>query len=363
MEIFIVGGFVRDTILGLQPKDKDFVVVNASPSDIQQMIDEGFQQVGADFPVFLHPVTGDEYALARVERKIGVGYKGFETYTNQVSLKEDLSRRDLTINAMALDPNTNQIFDPFGGMSDLKSGVLRHVSDAFAEDPLRVLRVARFAARYDFRVAENTLNLMKQIVGSGELDHLSKERIWVELEKILSEKNSLIGLQILEDIGAFKSIFGISPKNDGMRVRQVMMHDAVNNVKFEQLDVMNKFIALAHPFNFSKNDFSKMRIPLHVQNGFIMFNNIVSTFDVFDLLDAETKVKFIKQIDALGETTTFADIQGVLNWETMNVALVSTLDDAIVKIKSVECSNIAAQFKNGKDIADAIFNARVTSLS
>ena len=182
MKVYLVGGAVRDTLLGLDPKDKDYVIVGATAEDVEALLAQGYQRVGADFPVFLHPETGDEYALARIERKVGAGYNGFEAYTSpDLTIEDDLRRRDLTINAMAMDPDTGEIIDPFGGQEDLKNGVLRHVSEAFAEDPLRVLRVARFKARYGFKLAPETYKLMHQLVESGELDHLTRERVWDEI--------------------------------------------------------------------------------------------------------------------------------------------------------------------------------------
>lgn len=182
MQKYIVGGFIRDTLLGLKPNDRDWVVVGETPDS---MIAAGFKQVGADFPVFLDDM-GEEHALARTERKTGKGYHGFETtYDSSVTLEDDLRRRDLTINAMAMDEDGN-IIDPFGGQEDLQEGVLRHVSEAFGEDPVRVLRVARFAARFDYSVSKPTLNLMKNLAKSGELDSLTNERVWLELEKMIS---------------------------------------------------------------------------------------------------------------------------------------------------------------------------------
>ncbi|SUH34849.1 tRNA nucleotidyltransferase [Salmonella enterica subsp. enterica] len=172
MKIYLVGGAVRDALLGLPVKDKDWVVVGATP---QEMLDAGYQQVGRDFPVFLHPQTHEEYALARTERKSGSGYTGFTCYAApDVTLEADLQRRDLTINALARDDD-GQIIDPYHGRRDLEARLLRHVSPAFSEDPLRVLRVARFAARYahlSFRIADETLSLMRDMTAAGELEHL-----------------------------------------------------------------------------------------------------------------------------------------------------------------------------------------------
>ena len=188
METYRVGGAVRDTLLGYPHQETDWVVVGSTP---EEMISEGYTQVGRDFPVFLHPDTKEEYALARTERKSGPGYHGFVVHADpSVTLEEDLERRDLTINAMAMDED-GVITDPFGGQADLDANILRHVSPHFIEDPLRVLRVARFAARYHhlgFRIADDTLALMTDIVGAGELSHLSVERVWVETEKALGEQ-------------------------------------------------------------------------------------------------------------------------------------------------------------------------------
>lgn len=184
MKRYVVGGAVRDALLGLPVADRDWVVVGATP---QEMTAAGFRPVGKDFPVFLHPETHEEHALARTERKSGHGYKGFTVYASpEVTLEEDLRRRDLTINAMAQD-ETGRLIDPFGGEHDLRTGVLRHVSEAFAEDPLRVLRVARFAARFGFRIADETLALMRRLVDQGEMQALVAERVWQELSRGLAE--------------------------------------------------------------------------------------------------------------------------------------------------------------------------------
>lgn len=202
MKKYIVGGFVRDKILGLQPKDKDYVLVGAKPKDIEYLKGQGYKQVGADFPVFLSP-DGDEYALARIERKTGTGYDGFTVETQGVTLEQDLFRRDLTINAIAWDIGTKTHVDPYKGKEDLQNKVLRHVSDAFKEDPLRVLRLARFKARYaDFTVHKSTDDMVRKMVKDGEINHLTKERVYVEFEKAFSEEKPSIFLKYLKDIGA-----------------------------------------------------------------------------------------------------------------------------------------------------------------
>lgn len=219
MQVYLVGGAVRDELLGYPFTECDWVVVGATP---ELMLAQGYQQVGKDFPVFLHPVTKEEYALARTERKQGTGYTGFAVHAEpSVTLEEDLQRRDLTINAMAKS-STGTIVDPYGGLADLKAKRLKHVSPSFAEDPLRVLRVARFAARYaslGFTVAEETLALMASLVGGGELLTLSPERIWRETEKALLEKSPVVYFEVLRRCGALQillpevdALFGV-PQN------------------------------------------------------------------------------------------------------------------------------------------------------
>ncbi len=207
MQIFLVGGAVRDSLLKRPVTERDWVVVGAR---IDEMLARGFQQVGKDFPVFLHPQSKEEYALARTERKSGKGYTGFTVDCNQaITLEEDLSRRDLTINAIAQDENGNLI-DPFNGQSDIRKKLLRHVSPAFAEDPLRVLRVARFAARYahlGFSVANETMNLMRTMIEAGEIDYLTPERVWKETQRALTEKNPEVYFSVLRDCGALKILF------------------------------------------------------------------------------------------------------------------------------------------------------------
>ncbi len=221
MKTYLVGGAVRDMLLNRPVKDRDWVVVGATP---QEMLDAGFTQVGADFPVFLHPHTKEEYALARTERKTGKGYHGFTTiHDHTVTLEEDLERRDLTINAMAIEDKNVMDFkmtgdaqllvDPFNGAADLEAGMLRHVSDAFQEDPVRVLRVARFAARYDFKVAFDTGLLMRKMGELGELDHLVAERVWAEFEKALAEPHPHRYFEVLSDTEALSTVhpfFGVA---------------------------------------------------------------------------------------------------------------------------------------------------------
>jgi tRNA nucleotidyltransferase (CCA-adding enzyme) len=208
MKIHLVGGAVRDQLLGRPVSERDYVVVGATPG---QMLDAGYRQVGKDFPVFLHPRTGEQYALARTERKTGPGYYGFATrFSPDVTLDEDLARRDLTINAMALDADGSTLIDPYGGRADLQARLLRHVSPAFVEDPLRVLRVARFAARFaplGFSVAPETLALMREIVAAGELEALVPERVWGETVRALAEARPTEFFAVLRSCGALAVVF------------------------------------------------------------------------------------------------------------------------------------------------------------
>ena len=207
MEVYLVGGAVRDELLGLPISERDWCVVGATPSE---MTGQGYRPVGKDFPVFLHPETGEEYALARTERKTAAGYHGFKFHTTpDVSIEDDLRRRDLTINAMARDAD-GLLIDPFGGSRDVAERVLRHVSDAFAEDPVRILRVARFAARFHsmgFQIAPETLDLMRTMVASGEVDALVPDRVWNETERSLGEESPQVFFETLKATGALEKVF------------------------------------------------------------------------------------------------------------------------------------------------------------
>lgn len=255
-KIFLVGGAVRDILLGREPKDRDFVVVGA---DVPWMLNRGFKQVGQSFPVFLHPDSGEEFALARRERKTAPGYHGFEfEFGPDVTLEDDLLRRDLTINAMAFDETTKQLFDPFGGQHDLAQGVLRHTSEAFAEDPLRVLRVARFASRYSFTVAAETVDLCKDLVNAGEIDALSADRIWTELEKLLSEDRPSIGLQFLKQVGAANT----------NRLVHLMRIDVFSALDWPHdvepiLNLREKIFLNLRLEELTKEEIEALRVPIH----------------------------------------------------------------------------------------------------
>ena len=252
MQTYLVGGAVRDALLGRPVEDRDWVVVGA---DVPSMLARGFKPVGKDFPVFLHPESREEYALARTERKTAKGYAGFSFHADKdVTLEQDLQRRDLTINAMAQD-NDGRLIDPYGGANDLRLGILRHVSPAFAEDPVRILRTARFAARYGFAVAPETLALMRQMVDNGEAEALVAERVWQELSRGLMEPHPRKMIDILRQSGALKvllpevdALFGVPQRADfhpeidsGEHTLLVLERAAAMN-----LDLSERYAALLH---------------------------------------------------------------------------------------------------------------------
>ena len=263
MKVFTVGGAVRDELLGLPVKERDYVVVGATP---EEMVKQGFKPVGKDFPVFLHPKTHEEHALARTERKSGRGYKGFTVYAApEVTLEEDLKRRDLTINAIARAED-GTLIDPFHGQKDLKDGVLRHVSEAFAEDPVRILRVARFAARFGFKVHPETMALMRRMVAEGEADYLVPERVWQEFAKGLAEPHPALMFDVLERSGLRakllpelksipKEIFGSVP----MRFARLAwpLEEAQVNALCDRLRAPNEVRELALAVSRSKKKLEK----------------------------------------------------------------------------------------------------------
>lgn len=295
MQVYLVGGAVRDHLLGHPYHEKDYVVVGATP---EQLLAQGYQPVGKDFPVFLHPESKEEYALARTERKAGHGYHGFEFYTDpSVTLEDDLIRRDLTINAIAMD-DTGKVYDPYHGVEDLNQKILRHVSHAFVEDPLRVLRVARFAARYyeyGFTVADETLKLMQELAHSGELDALTPERVWKETSRALMETRADIFFDVLRQCDALKvlfpeinALFGIPQRPEyhpeidcGIHTLMSLQQACKANYS---LDV--RFAVLVH--DLGKALTPKAELPRHIQHE---ERGIVPVTEVCDRLKVPTQTK------------------------------------------------------------------------
>lgn len=362
MKTYLVGGAVRDTLLGLHPKDKDYVIVGATAADVDNLVNfQGYQQVGADFPVFLHPVTGDEYALARVERKIGAGYAGFEAFTSpDLTLEDDLRRRDLTINAMAMDLESGEVHDPFGGAEDLKNGVIRHVSEAFAEDPLRVLRAARFASRYNFTIAADTVVLMKQLVDSGELDHLTRERVWVEIEKMLSEKDAHVGIKVLLEIGALQRLFG-----DNIAFHIPTMTSLADSLEgFRNLDIIGKFCWFSFGSKWTDQQMQNMKIPRHFQQAHVMFDKVLTKFHMILGAYPSELMEFLELTAALKTSHVFESIKGALaNSSVSNTEKrFAQIELAKQAALSVDCESIAKHYKSGPIIAEAIREERIFAI-
>ena len=278
MKVYAVGGAIRDTLMGLPIHDVDYVVVGSS---VEEMIAKGFRPVGKDFPVFLHPETQAEYALARTERKTGVGYKGFHFYADpSVSLEQDLERRDLTINAMAQEVNEDgqwvgPIIDPYNGQADLASRVFRHVSDAFAEDPLRLLRIARFSARFpEFSIADETLSALQSIVRSGELDALSAERIWQELARGLLAHKPMHMFQVLLNTGAASIL--LPPKlatflaNEAFREELIAHLDIADSSLEERCAITLKMLPAAEIRTWADD----VRMPIELRDFSEIFSDL-----------------------------------------------------------------------------------------
>lgn len=356
MKIYMVGGAVRDMVMGITPKDIDYVVVGATPAD---MLALGYQQVGADFPVFLHPVTGDEYALARQERKTGVGYNGFTTvFDPSITLEDDLIRRDLTINAMAYDPETKQIIDPYGGRRDIVRRELRHTSDAFAEDPVRVLRTARFAARYGFMIAVDTIKLMRKVV--PEIDHVPAERVFAEFEKGLMEDNPYEMVAALQECDADRSV-RVHPYMRAWLKRSLtwVNKDTPKHVRFAL--IMSSFTDKDYEDCKIPTDLARVSKTVHANfNALLNFNSIPAA-EAVALMDkmrtfsdpdhSERVFDVIKMYIRCGNESSL----DYFAWKRAVNARVSAAG-------SIDAAAIAASCANPKDIKAAIFNARVATL-
>ena len=360
MQIYLVGGAVRDKLLHYPVYDKDWVVVGATP---QEMLDQGFKPVGSDFPVFIHPTSHEEYALARTERKSGKGYMGFQYHASpDVTLEEDLSRRDLTINAMA-ESIDGVICDPYGGQADLNKRLLRHVSPAFEEDPLRVLRVARFAARYahlGFEVAPETLELMKKIAHTDELEHLTKERIWQELERALNERHPLTFFSVLNQADALEKLFP---------ALQPLANDAIANVAQQHFSNTSSCIRFAvlcflcfsdHPD--ATNKLSELCEQLRCPNLFK--ETALQLLQAFPVLSewskhsAQTRHQLITQLDLLRRPErSEAIISGckILNYATGQPEFnANILLNLLTRLKAIKPADLIQQGFKGAALGEEI---------
>ncbi len=377
MQIYKVGGAVRDFLLGFPIEDTDFVVVGSSP---EEMIARGFKPVGADFPVFLHPQTHEEYALARTERKSGKGYKGFSFYADRkVSLEEDLARRDLTINAIAEDANGNLI-DPFNGQKDLQNKVLRHVSDAFMEDPVRILRLARFYARFsDFSIAPETMQLMQKMVANGEVNHLVAERIWQELSRGLMEKTPSRMILALKECGALavilpeiNALFGVPQRADFHPEIDTGIHVlmAIDYAAQQGFNLQTRFAVLMHDLGKAKTPehilprhigheatgvplvkevCERLKVPLDCRDLAVIVTRCHGKIRNVRQMRASSIVKLLVEMDAIRRPTRFTDIlnacasdfHGRLGFAEKPLTSPQLFMDALAAIKTLNEGEIA----------------------
>ncbi len=398
MQTYLVGGAVRDRLLGIPVKDRDWVVVGATP---EEMLDKGFKAVGKDFPVFLHPETKEEYALARTERKSGKGYKGFTFHTSaEVTLEDDLKRRDLTINAIAEDENGNLI-DPYGGEADLKQGLLRHVSEAFVEDPLRVLRIARFAASLGFKIAPETTHLLKEISESDELEALVPERVWTELEKALIGRYPARFILVLRSCYALvrlfpeiEALFGVPQPKEYHPEVDAGLHTIMSLNQSVRLtdDPMIRFAVLVH--DLGKATTPEKDLPHHhghesrgvkiinklckryrIPNKYHELANCVSKFH-FDChriqeMKAKTILKKLEQLDAFRRPERFeqfliaceADARGRANFEDREYPQAAYFKNALIAANKVDTQILQQQGFEGKALGVELKKQRVENIN
>ena len=397
-QIFTVGGAVRDELLGLPVQDRDFVVVGATPAD---MLAQGFRAVGKDFPVFLHPKTHEEYALARTERKTGPGYTGFAFHAApDVSLADDLARRDLTINAIARDAG-GALTDPFGGVADIAARVLRHVGPAFVEDPVRILRVARFAARFtEFTVAPETLDLMRRMVDAGEVDHLVAERVWQEMARGLMEERPSRMFEVLRACGALARLvpeldrlFGVPQRADfhpevdtGIHVMMALDEAALHGYALPV-----RFAVLLHDLGKGLTPATDLpRHPGHEGRSVDLVDAVCKRLkppaDCRDLallvarfhgdirrgpeLRAATVTRLLEHTDALRRPERFeqllaacnCDYRGRLGWSDKPIPAPDLFRTALAAMRAVDAAAIARATTDAAHISERIHRARVAAV-
>jgi tRNA nucleotidyltransferase (CCA-adding enzyme) len=398
MKAYMVGGAVRDQLLGLPVKDKDYVVIGSTPAEMEAA---GFKPVGKDFPVFLHPHTHAEYALARTERKTAKGYKGFQVFASpEVTLEQDLARRDFTINAMALDEN-GQLLDPYHGALDIQAKVLRHVSPAFSEDPVRILRAARFAARFtQFQLAPETMTLMQQMVEAGEVDALVSERVWQELAKGLMETKPSRMFELLRACGALAKIL---PELDRLwGVPQPAQHHpeidtgvhmmmALDYAASQNFSLAVRFAVLTH--DLGKGTTPQEILPRHighearsvellkavcqrlrVPNECKELAHIVAKFHgkLHQALHmrASTLLEFLMETDALRQPQRFAaflqaceaDSRGRTGLENCATPEADLMQHLLTQVLAVDVGAVAKQHSQPEKIKQAVFAARLAAI-
>ncbi|WP_417223876.1 hypothetical protein [Amphritea sp.] len=362
MQIYLVGGAVRDGLLNYPVYDKDWVVVGATPEQMQQ---QGFRPVGKDFPVFIHPESGEEYALARTERKSGKGYTGFLYHASpEVTLEEDLVRRDLTINAMAMDDHGN-IIDPYQGQLDLQRKQLRHVSPAFAEDPLRVLRVARFQARYaplGFTVAPETLQLMQQLAASDELEHLTAERVWQEFQRALGETAPQQFLLTLKQANALSKLFPeLLPAVNNPQTLSAISQPADARVRFAIL-LRSAFAntSKAESIQLIKTFCDVHRAPNAYRDLALQFSAQADQLCHFTELDAQQRLELVKDLDLLRRSEHLdLLIQGCALICADDLSVTTLLPELLQSLQQVEPKQLMQQGFKGKALGKAIQQAQL----
>jgi tRNA nucleotidyltransferase (CCA-adding enzyme) len=398
MQIYLVGGAVRDELLGLSVKDKDYVVVGSTP---EQMKAVGYKPVGKDFPVFLHPKTHDEYALARTERKTAKGYRGFAIQASiDVTLEEDLARRDLTINAIAKDVD-GKLIDPYNGLADIQTKTFRHVSDAFAEDPVRILRAARLSARFsDFSVAPETNRLMQRMVDAGEVDALVAERVWQEIAKGLMEAKPSRMFEVLRACGALKKILPELDKLWG--VPQVAQHHpeidtglhvmlVIDYAAKQELSLPIRFAALMHDLGkgSTPTDLLPQHVGHEVQSTHLLkevckrlrvpndckeLGQIVAKFHgklhQAPQMRPSTLLEFLIELDAIRQPERFkdflkaceADSRGRIGFEYCDTPAADLMLKVYKAASSVDAGEVASYFKEPERIKMAVFDARLQAV-
>jgi len=353
MKIYLVGGAVRDKYLNLPVKERDWVVTGATP---EKMLKLGFRQVGKDFPVFLHPDTHEEYALARTERKIASGYKGFETYFDpNVSLEEDLQRRDLTINAIA-ETADGEFIDPFNGLNDLKNKVLRHVSAAFVEDPVRILRIARFAARFatlGFKIADETLVLMQKMVDNGEVDALVPERVWKEVSRSLLESQPAEFFKVLKDCHALPRLF--PELVDFFEISITALNQAVEITDKPLL----RWMALFH--RLTAEQLNNLNQRLHLPKEYFELNQMVVNYCSFlkTDLNAEESLQLLEKLDAFRREERFEDFLKVC--EILHIKI-TDFKNQYKLAQSVDVKDLISQGIQGIAVKKALYQARLEKI-
>ncbi len=353
MKIYLVGGAVRDQLLGLDVKERDWVVVGATP---EAMIQQGFRAVGKEFPVFLHPKTQEEYALARTERKVSKGYQGFTFYTApSVSLEEDLARRDLTINAMAQDDH-GVLIDPYHGQDDLKNKLFRHVSAAFAEDPVRILRLARFACRFtDFTIHPDTLVLMQSMVAKGEVDALVSERVWQECYRALGYTQPQRFFEVLFACGALEKLFAmLQIKGNGIALLQKVP---------KNFTVVQRFAVLSHDLTLKelRTLHGQYRLPKECYELAQLIIQYGNAFKSLNVNDAEALLGFIEKTDAIRREKRFIAFISVADfcYGGQNKPIIKR---CLTAIKTVDTRSLASAGLTGKAFGEKLHQLRLQAI-